>query len=52
MIWVNDYIVKKSFRKKNFQKSHARNKHSQISGNLQTPSFAFFRILVQFWSLI
>ena len=50
MIWVNDYIVKKSFRKKNFQKSHARNKHSQFleTYKRRVPRF----ILVQFWSLI
>ena len=50
MIWVNDYIVKKSFRKKSFQKSHARNKHSQFleTYKCRVPRF----ILVQFWSLI
>ena len=50
MIWVNDYIVKKSFRKKSFQKSHARNKHSQFleTYKRRVPRF----ILVQFWSWI
>ena len=43
-------IVMKSFRKKSFQKSHARNKHSQFLETYKrwVPRF----ILVQFWSWI